>query len=74
MVTSKDSLCLKALGNNIRLFRERNSRSQREMASRCNPDAASIGKMERGKLDIRYTTLLQLALVLGVPPSALLNS
>ncbi|HEY9262021.1 helix-turn-helix transcriptional regulator [Chitinophaga sp.] len=74
MATNKDSPCLKALGNNIRLFRERNGWSQREMASRCNIDSASIGKMERGKLDIRYTTLLQIALVLEVNPSELLNS
>jgi transcriptional regulator with XRE-family HTH domain len=65
---------LENLGRNIRQLRERNDWSQREMASRCNIDAASIGKMERGKLDIRYTTILQLALVLGVNPSELLNS
>jgi transcriptional regulator with XRE-family HTH domain len=65
---------LENLGQRIRQLRERNDWSQREMASRCNIDAASIGKMERGKLDIRYTTILQLALVLGVNPSELLNS
>lgn len=65
---------LEKLGRIIRHLRERKEWSQREMASRCNIDAASIGKMERGKLDIRYTTLLQLALVLDVNPSELLTS
>lgn len=65
---------LENLGRRMRQLRERKDWSQREMASRCNLDAASIGKMERGKLDIRYTTLLQIALVLEVSPSELLNS
>ncbi|MDQ0107906.1 transcriptional regulator with XRE-family HTH domain [Chitinophaga terrae (ex Kim and Jung 2007)] len=62
---------LEKLGRKIRQLRERKEWSLREMASRCNLDAASIGKMERGKLDIRYTTILQLAFVLEVAPSEL---
>ncbi|MDR6570156.1 Helix-turn-helix domain-containing protein [Chitinophaga ginsengisegetis] len=65
---------LENLGRRIRQLREQKDWSQREMASRCNIDSASIGKMERGELDIRYTTLLQLALVLEVTPAELLNS
>lgn len=64
---------LKSLGRKVKALREAREWSQRDMAASCNIDAADIGRIERGQIDIRYTTILQLAQVLGVSPCELFD-
>lgn len=64
---------LESFGRKVRAFREAKGWSQRDMAANCNIDSADIGRIERGQVDIRYTTILQLAEVLEVSPCKLID-
>jgi transcriptional regulator with XRE-family HTH domain len=64
---------LSGLGRKVRTFREAKGWSQRDMAANCNIDAADIGRIERGQVDVRYTTIIQLAKVLDVTPCELFD-
>jgi len=48
--------------------------SLREMASKCDLDDSRISKIENGKSNIQLSTLIELAKVLQVKPSELLDS
>jgi transcriptional regulator with XRE-family HTH domain len=64
---------LETFGRNVRTFREAKGWSQRDMAANCNIDSADIGRIERGQVDVRYTTILQLAKVLDITPCQLFD-
>jgi len=47
--------------------------SLREMASKCNLDDSQISKIENGRSNIQLSTLIELANVFEIKPSAMLK-
>jgi len=64
----------KKFGENLQKLRNERKMSLREMASKCDLDDSRISKIENGKSNIQLSTLIELAKVLGVKPSELLDS
>ena len=64
----------KKFGENLQKLRNKRKMSLREMASKCDLDDSRISKIENGKSNIQLSTLIELAKVLGVKPSELLDS
>ena len=73
MITPGDKKALKKFGENLRKLRKAKGLSLREMSSACNIDNSKIAKIEKGMINITYTTLLQLALALEMHISSLVN-
>ena len=61
------------LGANVRHAREERGWSQEELAYRAGLASVQISRIERGKREIRVTTLIKLVRALDVPPSRLLD-
>jgi transcriptional regulator with XRE-family HTH domain len=72
MITQKESNNLKKLGANIQKLREKRGLSFREFSSICGIDHSKISKIEKGKKNITFTTILKLADGLEVHPTELL--
>ena len=73
MITAGDQKALKEFGENLRKLRKDKGLSLREMSYACSIDNSKIAKIEKGKINITLTTLLQLAVALETPPSSLLD-
>ena len=58
------------LGARIRVLRERAGKSQMDMVRRHDWSIGHLGKIERGEVDVRASTLKRLADDLGVPVAA----
>ncbi len=74
MVKDSDKKKLKILGANIKRLREGKQLSLRELSYGCNIDNSKIAKIEKGLVNITFTTLVQLAEALEIQPSELLNT
>jgi transcriptional regulator with XRE-family HTH domain len=68
------SMRLIARGTGARIRRARGSRAllQRELAAAARLPLRTIGRIERGEVDVRLSTLAKIAKALGVPPKELL--
>jgi transcriptional regulator with XRE-family HTH domain len=55
------------IGRRIRTFREQKGWFQRELAQTARLPVRTIGRIERGEVDVRINTLARIAAVLGVP-------
>lgn len=73
MITPTDKKVLKKFGENLRRLRKDKGLSLREMSYACNIDNSKIAKIEKGMINITFTTLLQLAVALEAQPSLLLD-
>jgi len=73
MITPGDKKALKKFGENLRKLRKTKGLSLREMSSACSIDNSKIAKIEKGMINITYTTLLQLAVALEMHPSSLMD-
>jgi transcriptional regulator with XRE-family HTH domain len=73
MITASDKKALKEFGENLRKLRKEKGLSLREMSYACNIDNSKIAKIEKGRINITLTTLLQLAVALEIHPSSLLD-
>ena len=73
MIHPADKKALKKFGENLRKLRKQKKLSLRQMSYACSIDNSKIAKIEKGKINITITTLLQLALALETHPSSLLN-
>ena len=73
MITPPDQKALKEFGEHLHKLRKAKGLSLREMSYACNIDNSKIAKIEKGQINITFTTLLQLALALEVHPSSLLD-
>jgi transcriptional regulator with XRE-family HTH domain len=73
MITPGDTKALKKFGENLRRLRKAKGLSLREMSYACSIDNSKIAKIEKGMINITYTTLLQLAIALEVPPRTLVD-
>lgn len=74
LVKDSDKKKLKILGFNIKRLREGKNLSLRELSYACNIDNSKIAKIEKGAVNITFTTLIQLAEALEVHPSEILNT
>jgi DNA-binding Xre family transcriptional regulator len=73
MITPADKKVLKRFGENLRKLRKEKGLSLREMSYACSIDNSKIAKIEKGMINITFTTLLQLALALEAQPATLLD-
>jgi DNA-binding Xre family transcriptional regulator len=73
MITPADKKVLKRFGENLRKLRKEKGLSLREMSYACSIDNSKIAKIEKGMINITFTTLLQLALALESQPAHLLE-
>lgn len=64
---------LKKFGQRLRKFREKQGESLNMFAYENDLSKASISKIERGIIDFRFSTLIQLANALEMPLSQLLD-
>ncbi|MEO6508798.1 MAG: helix-turn-helix transcriptional regulator [Patescibacteria group bacterium] len=74
MVRENNKKYLKILGANIKRLRETKNLSLRELSYACDIDNSKISKIEKGQINITFTTLLQLANALEIHPSEILNA
>lgn len=72
MIRASDKNNLKRLGLNIKKLREAKGLSFRELSYACEIDHSKISKIEKGLINITFTTILQLAKALETTPSELL--
>ena len=72
MIRQSDKSNLKRLGLNIKRLREAKGLSFRELSYACEIDHSKISKIEKGQINITFTTILQLAKSLETTPSELL--
>lgn len=56
----------KQCGQNIRYFREQQNLLQRELAEKAQLPERTIGRIERGDVDVRLSTLKKIAEALGL--------
>lgn len=74
MIRDSDKKKLKLLGANIKRLREAKQLSLRDMSYACNIDNSKIAKIEKGQINITFTTILQIADALETNPSEILNT
>ena len=67
-MSSKNIELLK-LGQKIKYRRKLANLSKRELAKLINLSVESLGRIEAGKADIKYTNLLKIVRVFGVNPT-----
>ncbi len=60
-------------GKHLAYLRTEQGLSLRELASQCDVDYSDINKYEHGEKDLQLTTIVDLAIGLGVEPAALLG-
>jgi transcriptional regulator with XRE-family HTH domain len=72
MIRQSDKANLKKLGAQIKRLREAKKLSLRELSYACDIDNSKISKIEKGQINITFTTMLQLAKALETEPSELL--
>ena len=73
MIKESDKIALKEFGHNLRRLREKKGLTLRELSSACNIDYSNILKIEQGKINITFTSIIDLASALELKPSALLE-
>jgi transcriptional regulator with XRE-family HTH domain len=64
---------LKKFGENLQRLRREKNLSLRELSYACDIDNSKIAKIEKGSINITFTTILQLADALEISPAELLD-
>jgi transcriptional regulator with XRE-family HTH domain len=64
---------LQRFGQNVRNARLARGWTQEDLAAHTGLAVVQVSRVERGKREIRLTTLLRLLTALGVPPTELLD-
>lgn len=73
MIKASDKKALKKFGENLQKLRKQQGLSLREMSYACSIDNSKIAKIEKGRINITFTTLLQLAGALDTTAASLLE-
>lgn len=60
-------------GKKLELLRSQQNLTYRSMAERCDVDSSDISKIEKGKVDIRLNTILELSKGLNKHPKELFD-
>lgn len=71
MISGKEFQVL--FGKQVEKFRTEKNLSYRQLAQRCEIDHSNISKIEKGEINVRLTTILELARGLEKQPKELLN-
>jgi transcriptional regulator with XRE-family HTH domain len=71
-MTGKEDI-LYGFAKNLTRLREERGWSIRELANQANLEYSQVQRIEKGKVNFAYTTLIALADGLGITPSALLD-
>ena len=58
-------------GNNLKKIRESKNLSFRKLAQHCDIDYSNLNKIEKGKINISLSTILELTKGLGIHPKEL---
>jgi transcriptional regulator with XRE-family HTH domain len=74
LVKDSDKKKLKIFGANIKRLREGKQLSLRQLSYACNIDNSKIAKIEKGGVNITFTTIMQLAEALEVQPLELFRT
>jgi transcriptional regulator with XRE-family HTH domain len=61
------------VGKNIRVHRKRLDLTQEALAERCDMHPVELGRAERGKRDLRVSTVVRIAQGLEIPAYELLR-
>lgn len=62
-----------AFGKRVEEFRKKLNLSYRELAQKCDVDHSNISKIEKGEVDLRISTVQELAKGLDVHPKILFD-
>lgn len=73
MINSNDKKALKKFGQRLAELRKQKNLSLRDMASACDIDNSKIAKIEKGMINITFTTILELSRGLEVHPQQLFD-
>ncbi len=73
MISKKDRRILKVFGENLKKIRKSKRFSLRALSYECEIDYSDIHKIENGQINITFTTIIELAKGLSVPPKKLLD-
>ncbi len=60
-------------GKNLKMIREAKNLSFRKLAQQCDIDHSNLNKIEKGKINISLSTILELSKGLEVHPKELFN-
>jgi transcriptional regulator with XRE-family HTH domain len=71
-MSSGFSVSARQLGQRIRACREGQGLIQRDLANKAQLPVRTIGRIERGEVDLRLSTLLRIAKALGKDAQSLL--
>lgn len=71
VMNNQEALVL--MGAKLRHLRLQKGWSLRQMAANCSIDFSNLGQMEKGRVDVRFSTIMELAKVLGVTPCDLFD-
>ena len=71
--SNEKKVALKRFGQRLAELRKQKNLSLREMASACDIDNSKISKIEKGKSNITFTTIIDLARGLEVHPRQLFD-
>jgi transcriptional regulator with XRE-family HTH domain len=71
-MSSGFSFSVRKLGQRIRACREGQGLIQRDLAKKAQLPVRTIGRIERGEVDLRLSTLLRIAKALGKDAESLL--
>ena len=74
MIRQSDKVNLLKFGLHIKKLREAKGLSFRELSYACDIDNSKISKIEKGQINITFTTLLQLANALELNAADLLQT
>lgn len=71
-MTSKEGILIN-FGKRLKKIREEKGYSIRELAARADLEYSQVQRIEKGKVNLAYTTLIALSEGLGVEPFKLLQ-
>lgn len=63
----------RAFGKNVEKYRKETGLSYRELAQKCDVDHSNISKIEKGEVDLRLSTIQELARGLRISPKELFD-
>ena len=61
-----EQVIYKIIGKNIRYFREKNGKTQQEIADICDFEKSTLSRIEAGRTNITIKNLYKLSVALGV--------
>ena len=73
MLGSRVTTYLRLIGANVQRWRVRRGLTQDEFSEAVGLDVRFLRRVERGSVNLRFDTIVRLALALGVEPGALLR-